>query len=1007
MDCDSSRANPETDPAVTMSDGAAAPDKESAEPELTRTHAAKPDAGMPPGSDLVDSIALEAVTAPVIPAHARGAADERPSISGNPDEARTITAGPDRDSPSGPGPATEGDAGPDAMVGRRIGAYRLIARIGGGGMGSVYRATRVEDFAQDVAIKLIKREMDSDVILRRFQTEIKVQAVLGKHPNITGLLDAGMTEDGQLYFVMEYVDGHRIDSYCDNRRLDIPARLRLFGQVCGGVHFAHQHAMIHRDLKPSNILVTADGVPKLIDFGIAKLILPEPGDEDTGAAVTLTRTGERVLTPEYASPEQVQGEPVTTASDVYALGVVLYQLLTSRWPYQLKNRTTPEIFQAICEQAPERPSTAVVRRAVKRAIPPTGLMPALIPTKTAMPAVTPSSESPPEPPPLGSWPSSPPAPEPEEIAAARGTLPKRLKRILAGDLDTIVRMALRKEPERRYASAEQFADDIHRYLEGLPVRAHRDSAAYRAAKFVQRNAVAVAVGLILILALVAGVTGTTTGLILARRERDRAEDSFRQARQAVNQFFTRVSEERLLNQPGLHPLRKALLRDAQRFYENFLNQRSGDPALRAELAAARVRVAKITGLIGSPLEAAAQFQQAIAQWDNLVAAQPDNPFYREELARTLNDFGAVLMPLEGRRNEALRTFRHAQNLIEPLVDANPQSVSQRHELSLILHNIAKIQQDQGQPEDAIQQLQRVLTIESHLAEEDLHSLDPPIALAKAHALLGQIMVGQPEGTGPSLASYQQAVELLESVTREHPELADQSYLLAMYLGELNSVQQMAGRLDSALASARRSVEIFERLNRQYPGIPRYQAGLGGTYNMMSDLHQHRREPVEALAFARKARGLLDRLVAEHPEDTFSKIDLSKSYNNIGRGLQQADENVEALRSFQLAFDLLESIPNLDPRNNYNLACNVALCIPLIGAKNGSQGILDAESLGKGDRFRRQKYGDRAMEALRRAIRGGFVNPEILQSDPDLDPLRDRPDFQALIKEVTKQSDHGE
>ena len=565
-------------------------------------------------------------------------------------------------------------------------------------------------------------------------------------------------------------------------------------------------------------------------------------------------------------------------------------------------------------------------------------------------------------------------------------------------------MALRKEAERRYASAEQFADDVQRYLQDQPVRAHGASPVDRAVRFVRRNAAAVAAGLVLILALVAGIAGITRALILARRDRDRAEESSRQAREAVNQFFSRFSQERLLNQPGLQPLRKTLLQDAQRFYEEFLEEHNGDPALRAELAAASSRVARITGEIGSPAQAVPRFQQAIALWENLVSDQPDNTDHRENLARTLNDLGAVLVRLGGRRDEALRTFRRAQDLLEPLIAADPQSVSRRHELSLILQNIAPIQQARGQPEEALEDLERSLAIESQRAAADPTSLDPRISMARAHNLLGQVLVEQPEGSGPALEACQKAVELLESVTRDRPDLADLSYRLAIYLGDLNVAQQMAGKLDSALKSVHRAVEILERLDRQYPGVLEYRGGLASTYNMLSDLHRRRLEPVESLAIGQKARTWLERLVAEHPKDVDSRVGLAKAHNNIARSLQQMSDPVEALRSFQRGVNSYESLPQLDPRNKYSLACNIALCIPLIGAKPGSKGAYDLDALTRADKFRRQKYGDRAVDLLRRAVKGGFANLEILESDNDLDPLRDRPDFQELIKELEKQAE---
>jgi eukaryotic-like serine/threonine-protein kinase len=929
-------------------------------------------------SDLMDTIALEAVTAVATP---------RPEV---PWPSQRIENG---DTAGDPVPAVGED---DPIVGCRLGAYQLVERIGGGGMGSVYLAERVDGFAQQVAVKLIRRGMDSEAIVRRFRTEIHVQAALGRHPNIAGLIDAGTAEDGRPYFVMEYVDGRRIDEYCDSRRLDVPARLRLFGQVCDAVQFAHQHAVIHRDLKPGNILVTADGVPKLIDLGIAKLIDPGSGGEGIAgadAADGLTRTGEVVLTPEYASPEQVLGELVTTASDVYALGVVLYLFLTGRRPYRLRSGTTAEVFQAICEQAPERPSRAVVPRRAKRA----PAAPAGSSNETTATA-DPSAIAP--------APASEPGPVPEEIAAARGTNPSGLRRILAGDLDAIVLMAMRKEPERRYASADLLADDLRRHLDGRPVRARGDSTLYQVSKFVRRHAVAVAAAAAVVLALVAGILGTAKGLVMARRERERAEASSRQARAAVDQFFTRVSEERLLNQPGFHPLRKELLQDAQRFYEGFLAERAGDPSLRAELAAARSRLARITAEIGPPARAADQYQQAVALWDDLLGSHPDRPEYREELARTLLGRATVLMRLEGRRAEALADCRRALGLIEPLAVAANAPVPPRQLLGQVLRNTAQIEFEQGHPREAIETLGRVLEIEGRLAAENPRSVDPRIVMARAHGLLGQVLSQQPEGLGPAMASYEQAVELLEAITREHPELADESYSLAQDLSDLAYLQQMAGKLDSALKSDRQAIEILERLDRQYPGVLDYRGGLASTYNMMSDLHRRRREPTESLAFAEKARPLLERLVAEHLKDTISRIDLSKSYNNIARMRQQSGQPAEALRSLRRAIDLLEGLPELDARNSYSLACNLALCIPLIGAKEGSQGVQDPEVLTKDEQLRRRLYGDRAIDVLRRAVRGGFLNGDVLLSDPDLAAIRGRDDFQEIVKEVEKRAEVG-
>src|SRR6185436_4327410 len=347
----------------------------------------------------------------------------------------------------------------DNMIGRRVGAYVLVSEIGRGGMGSVYLASRAdEQFRKRVAIKLVNSGLDHESIIRRFLNEQQILASLD-HPNIARLLDGGTTDDGLPYFVMEYVEGMPIRDYCDSRRLTTVERVKLFGSVCSAVHYAHQNLIVHRDIKPSNILITGDGTVKLLDFGIAKLI----GASSSFGETTLASA--RVMTPEYASPEQARGETFTTSSDVYSLGVLLYELLSGHRPYRIVTTSPLEIIQAICEQEPDRPSTAVGRTETTN-------------TSGGMAEVT-----------------------PETVSKARDSQPDRLRRQLEGDLDNIVLKAMRKEPQRRYSSVEQFSEDLRRYLDGLPVIARRDTFSYRAGKFIRRNKFGVTAAAVIFLLL--------------------------------------------------------------------------------------------------------------------------------------------------------------------------------------------------------------------------------------------------------------------------------------------------------------------------------------------------------------------------------------------------------------------------------------------------------------------------------------------------------------------------
>ena len=357
----------------------------------------------------------------------------------------------------------------DPMVGRHLGAYKLIRRVGQGGMAAVYLAARADDeFHKQVAVKIVQPGLDSQNLLKRFRNERQTLAGLD-HPNIVKLLDAGSTSEGLPYLVMDYVEGCPIDDYCDLHKLRVDDRLQAFSKVCEAVQYAHQKGVIHRDLKPGNIFVTADGTPKLLDFGIAKVLNPEPSSQ----TLLSTQTGTRCMTPAYASPEQMRGKPITSATDVYSLGVVLYELLSGHRPYRLTQHTPAEIERAICEQDPDTPSTAVNR----------------VETDTSAEGV-------------------PITKTPELVSETREGDPEKLRRRLRGDLDNIVLKALQKEPERRYGSVQEFSEDIERHLQHLPVSARKSTLAYRASKFVQRHSVPITASVFGILLLGASVLFT-------------------------------------------------------------------------------------------------------------------------------------------------------------------------------------------------------------------------------------------------------------------------------------------------------------------------------------------------------------------------------------------------------------------------------------------------------------------------------------------------------------------
>ena len=468
------------------------------------------------------------------------------------------------------------------MVGRRIGPYRLVRLLGRGGMGSVHLAVRDdEQFEKEVAIKLLKRGMDTDFMLHRFRQERQILASL-EHPFIARLIDGGATDDGLPYFVMEYVDGLPITKYCAEQNLDLEERLRLFRLVCETVQYAHQHLVIHRDLKPGNILITKERIPKLLDFGIAKLISAERSLE----MATITGPEQRMMTPDYASPEQFLGQKISTSSDIYSLGAVLYELLTGQTAHRLNFESLAAMEKAICEEEPERPSLAVSRTL-------------------------------------------------QDAPRMR----KQRSRQLSGDLDNIILTALRKEPQRRYPSVSELSEDIRRHMEGLPVTAREDRLTYRLGKFIRRNKLAVGAVALVLATLTGGIVSTT---FQARR----AERQFRLVRKLANTMLFELHDqaEKL---PGTTALQASMVQTVVQYLDNLAKDSGGDPTLDLEIARAYQRAATVEGNpfranLGQTAKARDHFTRAQQIFEGLI----QHPETKAEAVREVIDTHIDLASIE-------------------------------------------------------------------------------------------------------------------------------------------------------------------------------------------------------------------------------------------------------------------------------------------------------------------------------------------------------------------------
>ena len=607
------------------------------------------------------------------------------------------------------------EGGSEDWRGRRIGAYELLTCLGRGGMGEVWQARRADtQYEKEVAVKLVRVGCASEFVLQRFRAERQILATL-EHPNIARLIDGGVAEEGQPYLVMELVDGLPIDEYCESRALPIAERLRLFREVCAAVSYAHQRLVVHRDLKPSNILVTPEGTVKLLDFGIAKILQPP---RDDGAPADATRTTLRALTPAFSSPEQILGLDITTASDVYSLGVVLFHLLAGCSPYRTRLASTRDAIHDVCETEPIRPSVAATQR----------------------------------------------------TAAGRArALPDR-------DLDDITLKALRKEPEKRYGSVEQFSEDVRRHLTGLPVAARGEQFTYRAGKFVRRHRLELAAVAFVGVALLSGIVLASREARIANQQRARAERHFASVRALANTFMFQM-DDAIRDLPGATAARELLVKTALKYLDTLSKESGTDRNLQLELAKAYEKVGDIQGQAyapntGKPQAALESYNQAIALLVPLAAANPADTQVRVALAADHLRRSRIFAFLTGDTRAAAAESQQSVVIFERLLAANPHDDAAQDRLAGAYSAHAFHLMWSGQTEAAIASAQKGVALTEELHHRNPSNLTYEFHLGGQYMNAGVILVGrgyQPTTVEESISLERKALALHEHVLSVDPE----------------------------------------------------------------------------------------------------------------------------------------------------------------------------------------------------------------------------------------------
>lgn len=650
---------------------------------------------------------------------------------------------------------------------QNIGPYLIIRELGRGGMGTVYLAERADGvYQKQVAIKLVNQFVNSEMILHRFKAERQILANLD-HPNIAGLLDGGTTDDGCPYLVMEYIQGEPIDTYCQNKQLTIKEKIKLFIKVCAAVQYAHQNLIVHRDLKPANILITKKGIPKLLDFGIAKLLEDKANPWQNRPQ---TQIGLPMMTPEYASPEQMLGEAITTATDVYGLGVILYEILTGHRPYNITQGNFICMAKIVCEH------------------------------KVMMP----SNRNP------------------------------ALRSQLQGDLDNIMLLALRKEPELRYQSVQNMASDLQHHLKGTPVRATRNSLSYRLTKFVKRNKLGVSLGGLALFLLFAGIIISTWQWQLSKAEQKRAELHYQEIRSLANSIVFEVTEA-VAKLPESTRLRKSLLKNGLVYLDSLAQDRSDDPELQNELAKAYYKLAMVQGSpidnnLGNINEARVSFNKAMLIWEKIVADNPANSSALIGLGLSYKRQSAIFGSL-GELQQALSYANRCITLLDWHIQKNQLKVKAGLMgcYAVSAHWLTALG-------DYVQAKQRLVAamqlIDNNLIDQPAElPLKTRMYLARIYEELAEIDTKQ--GHLDNAVSHERRrLTALQSLPGDH----QRSRRLADAYHGLAERQAKAGAINNAFKTYQTSLTFWSKRANKYPDDVRPRQGMAGIYADLSKWH---------------------------------------------------------------------------------------------------------------------------------------------------------------------------